>query len=411
MFFFNGPQSSYRWVPENLFNPTPIYVYGHKVAMIVWHQLPEVIIITNPVLADAYRKQFLFIWQRAKVPPTRNVNINERNRLEQAIIKRFGGRVSDMTDQDRRLFRNMLAQEKTKTYGNSFYYLCQAANGIGSQKLGLKYYDGEMLASIGIFNRASLGGGWHYHIIHPWGKFNAQKIQTLAQSLLGLSGNPVFVKKITVQQQELLLNSGFSPIEKYPWHSQAMEEDDTFPEQILDIHKIIGELEKPGKTDFKDKWQRFQARYGEVIEGYNLTEKNLVDSQIIVKKFFEYLENKNLHISQVSDYDNIIFHPPLGKNGKNYFSQILYLQHRPVAFFAAEAIAKNTVGLYANITLYQEFDYLSEYLIVYICQLLKKAGYKYLNLGGSETSGLFQFKEKFLPVAYNKMHWVVYRYD
>jgi len=38
-----------------------------------------------------------------------------------------------------------------------------------------------------------------------------------------------------------------------------------------------------------------------------------------------------------------------------------------------------------------------------------EAGYKYLNLGGSETAGLFQFKEKFSPIAYNKMHWAVYR--
>ncbi len=75
-----------------------------------------------------------------------------------------------------------------------------------------------------------------------------------------------------------------------------------------------------------------------------------------------------------------------------------------------EPISPDTTGLYANITLHQEFPYLSEYLIVYCCRLLKEKGYRYLNLGGSETAGLFQFKEKFSPVAYNKMHWVVYKY-
>lgn len=77
-FFFAGSQSVYRWVPENLFNPTPIYVYGEKVAMIVWGPHQQVIIIQNPVLADAYRKQFLFIWERAKIPPSQKISEDER---------------------------------------------------------------------------------------------------------------------------------------------------------------------------------------------------------------------------------------------------------------------------------------------------------------------------------------------
>jgi len=107
----------------------------------------------------------------------------------------------------------------------------------------------------------------------------------------------------------------------------------------------------------------------------------------------------------------MIFQPPLGKNGRAYFSQILYLNKKPVAFLAAEPISKDRAGLYANITLHQEIPYLSEYLIIYACKFLKKAGYKYLNLGGSEISGLFQFKDKFAPIEYNKMHWVVYKFD
>lgn len=408
--FFSGPQSIYRWVPENLFNPTPIYVYGEKVAIIVWRSHPQVIIIQNSALADAYRKQFIFIWEHAKIPPTKKVSEDERKRLEEAIIKRFGGRVSPTTDKDKKIFRDLLVNEKTKTYGNSFYYLCQASNGTGEQRLGLKFFDGDTLITIGIFNRKSLGGGWHFFINHPIGKFDVRKINTLAKAMLEISGNPVFIKKITPEQSSILLENGFYCIESYPWHAQAMEEDDTFPEQIINIEKTISSMESPGRGDPK-QYRRFFSKYGKEITTKYLSEENSKETDKILKKFFEYLNTKELHISQPTDYDNIIHMPPLGTNGKNYFSQVVYIRNYPVAFFAAEPISKDTVGLFANITLHQEIPFLSEYLIVYICKILKKAGYKFLNLGGSETGGLFQFKDKFSPTNYNKMHWLVYKFS
>ena len=408
-FFFSGPQSAYRWVPENLFNPTPVYVYGNKVAIIVWGPPQKVIIIKNTALADAYRKQFLFIWERAAVPPQMTVAQNERERLEKAIVTRYGGRVASTTQKDARIFRDYLRKEKTKTYGNSWFYLCQAANGIGSEKLGLRFFDGDMLASIGIFNRSTLGGGWHFHIIHPVCVFDHKKILTLSKAMLELSGNPVFVKKISKEERDKLLNLGFHAIETYPWHNQAMEEDDTFPEQMIDIEETIRGVEGPGKRDLKDKHQRFLSKFGNQIRTENLGEGNRGDALKLVQKFFDYLEVKQLHISQPSDYDSMIFQPPLGANGKAYFSEVVYINNRPAAFYAAEPISHDSAGLFANVTLHQEIPYLSEYLIIHVCKALKKAGFQYLNLGGSETSSLFQFKEKFLPVVYNKMHWVVYK--
>ncbi len=67
--------------------------------------------------------------------------------------------MTPIDDRDRRLFCDILRNEQTVTYGNSWYYLCQAANGIGPEKLGLKYFDGEMLAAIGIYKRVTLENG------------------------------------------------------------------------------------------------------------------------------------------------------------------------------------------------------------------------------------------------------------
>lgn len=63
--FLDGDHLEYRAIPKEHFNPTPIYVYGDRVAMLTWGPPQQAIIIQNVVLADAYRKQFLFIWSHA----------------------------------------------------------------------------------------------------------------------------------------------------------------------------------------------------------------------------------------------------------------------------------------------------------------------------------------------------------
>jgi hypothetical protein len=46
-------------------------------------------------------------------------------------MSQWGGRVTPIDDRDRKLFRDVLSKEQTTTYSNSWYYICQAANGIG----------------------------------------------------------------------------------------------------------------------------------------------------------------------------------------------------------------------------------------------------------------------------------------
>ncbi len=65
--FIKGENIEYRWIPKKHFNPTPTYVYGNKVTFLIWGPPEQVIIIENEHLADAYRKQFLFIWEHAKI--------------------------------------------------------------------------------------------------------------------------------------------------------------------------------------------------------------------------------------------------------------------------------------------------------------------------------------------------------
>ncbi|HLC74920.1 MAG TPA: helix-turn-helix domain-containing protein [Candidatus Nanoarchaeia archaeon] len=55
----------YRYLPPESFNPTPTYVYGDNVAILIWEPF-SVIRIKNAALADSYAKYFEILWEMAK---------------------------------------------------------------------------------------------------------------------------------------------------------------------------------------------------------------------------------------------------------------------------------------------------------------------------------------------------------
>lgn len=64
--FVEGPQTHYRWVEKESFNPTPIFIYGDKTAMIVWGKPRYAIIIKSRAVAETQRRQFNALWKNAK---------------------------------------------------------------------------------------------------------------------------------------------------------------------------------------------------------------------------------------------------------------------------------------------------------------------------------------------------------
>lgn len=56
----------YRSIPKEFFNPTPIYCYANKIAMLIWGPPQRALILDNSHLAETFKKQFLFMWQSAK---------------------------------------------------------------------------------------------------------------------------------------------------------------------------------------------------------------------------------------------------------------------------------------------------------------------------------------------------------
>ena len=64
-FIYKYKTAIYRYLPEESFNPTPTYVYGDNVAILIWEPF-SVIRIKSPAVADSYKKYFEILWKTAK---------------------------------------------------------------------------------------------------------------------------------------------------------------------------------------------------------------------------------------------------------------------------------------------------------------------------------------------------------
>lgn len=63
--------AKYRLLSDEFFSATPTYIYGHKVAFILW-QSDQIIVIENRELAYSLAKQFDYLWEQIKDTELKN---------------------------------------------------------------------------------------------------------------------------------------------------------------------------------------------------------------------------------------------------------------------------------------------------------------------------------------------------
>lgn len=67
-YFAAGKYAEYRWIAAEEFSNVPFYVYGDKLAIILFEKEVSVYVLENKNIADAYRIQFNTLWMRSKKP-------------------------------------------------------------------------------------------------------------------------------------------------------------------------------------------------------------------------------------------------------------------------------------------------------------------------------------------------------
>lgn len=158
------------------------------------------------------------------------------------MILMFAEHMSHITPEDRELYRDFFRRDGQR-YGNSWFYVTQAANGSGDEGLGYKYHDGNSLITVASFIRPC-NDEECVHLIRPVDERVMEKVAKLA----GMHDGPVYVKNISLDQRNYLLARGFMPVQAYPWHPEAPREDSTFDGQVLDIEKTW-DLVRPNRSN------------------------------------------------------------------------------------------------------------------------------------------------------------------
>jgi len=60
---------SYRMIPEEFFTPTPMFIYGDKLALLSWKPALRVVIVHDAHFAESARRLFNFAWENAQKMP------------------------------------------------------------------------------------------------------------------------------------------------------------------------------------------------------------------------------------------------------------------------------------------------------------------------------------------------------
>lgn len=325
------------------------------------------------------------------------------------LIERIAAAIPNITplsENDYSLFREFFGREP-HTYGNSWTYITQGMYGIGPNKLGYKYYDGKNLSAVCLYPKTDNSEIIAFYWIRPMGINITEKIVDISKKLLSNFKTPVYAKKLFKNQYDLLTNKGFQDVSEYPWFSSSPAEDDTHPEQILDISHTINFAKKLGKNRQLNRALRYFEYYKDDKNIHTDNIQNHIKSCYkLLDDFFTYkkMQSRCKVISDPIDYYAMIQHPAPEANS---VVKVILKGNNVIGFYFVEIHDAQSASQYALISLRNKYNHLSDYLMFDMLFTLQNRKCTYVNLGGSECPDLNDFKIKYHPIKENKMYWAV----
>lgn len=317
-----------------------------------------------------------------------------------SVIAKHNKYISPVSLDDYELFKSFFEKEP-HSYGNSWIYITQGVYGIGPNKLGYKYYDGDNLSIIISYPRLEDPNTLMVYWVRPMGKDITKKIAAISKEIYNQFKVNSYVKKIYKKQLDELIELGFISSENHPWHSFSHAEDDTYPEMIFDVAKSLEKTHTAGKK------KNIKRSYKESIKfaKSNKIEVNEVDFKEnawqITNKFFEdrakYQTKPNL--SNPGDYFNPIYSNDMNKS---IMHKIFWVNGEPKGYYILEKMNNKFSSVYALISDRQSYQYLNDYILLNVFQ---NSPTPFINLGGSEDIGIHNFKKKYKPIEENQMFW------
>lgn len=329
-------------------------------------------------------------------------NLIKANNLIEKICKEYP-QITPITQKDYDLFQKFF-QHEPHTYGNSWTYITQGMYGIGKNNLGYKYFDGNNLSAVCIYPKIEQPDINVLFWIRPMGKNVLEVINQYSKQIYKKYNLPVYVKKIFKRQFAYLHSKGFKTPSKFPWHTKCPMEDDTYPEQILELKNTIITAGKLGKTRQLNRSYRYylQLKKDPEIVSASIIKYPKEAKQILTVFFEEKKKNDPNNVSKPNDYFNLIEQPLIKKN---ILEKILFKKDLPLALYFIEKQNQIYASQYAMISLRKLSNHIVDFLMFDMFYQLLSGNIVCLNLGGSEKVSLNDFKKKFRPVKENRMYW------
>lgn len=327
------------------------------------------------------------------------------------------------------LYYRFFSQDRLKSkYANSIFYITQACRGLG---YGLKFCDEDVLISIGVHRS-------HFVLVNPLGDYD-RRLAGLLRYLSDVSQKPVFIKKM-IPSPGLLNDIGDDIMEansplmhirqqkwaQLIWSKRAPEDDDTFPECLIDINLTLSyrlspkewlesflseinlRLDVYEQASIKKKYRNFRRK----VFLFERSKFQITLQPYSSKDYHELKEFIQSYFKDPMDfsaYQNMLRIDENNLSGSRDMRFIVRLKGEISikGFLCLSRIDQDTAGLYANVI--SRFPSgLPEYSRIYLMEYLRNEGIRYINLGGSELHSLYDYKLKMGPVEKRKMPLYLY---
>jgi len=255
---------------------------------------------------------------------------------------------------------------------------------IQATRNGLGYTDFE--DGLVLFTKRKDGNS--FVIVSSVGRDRAERIHIVAEAMWHSTNEVVYVKNVRRELESKLLGLGLRHYrQEESWNTQARYDDNTFPEQVVDVKKLR-ELQGPKYQSLREELNRFGRKY--TIKVKLCKKCSLHKVRGLLAGWVENMHQRNgwdkkeLHRS----------HEVLLARRKDFFRyRVNDEKNKPIGFLVFSEVSPQCLGYNALIN---DFNYQNLYrkLLFEGARIADEAGYHYLNLQGSEDEDQYLSKRR-----------------
>ena len=298
-----------------------------------------------------------------------------------------------ITSDDEMLYSSFFARtEDPFLYENNWAFFSQEAR-FG----GIKYVRNDVLLTGVIRHPASL----YLFLFPPLGSIESylKHIPTIAATLSSKTKKRIVLRKLPPYLVDGVLTSGpFTLLSPDVFVHPRDVPEDVYPQAIIDV----AATRRCAAGNFMKVRNHLVRFRNNAPISKTLTPELVPDVVTLIRAWNDlYYRRHTCNSSTPADasVDNSAysvfaetFASRIDQN--KYFSRLIYVGGDAVGFAFAGRISTRAAALYSSISL-TNYRGSSEYLLMDLFDQLADTGIEFVNMGGSETRGLFEFKSKF----------------